>query len=129
MFSFWGFDNVFYYCLINGQLCYYVNDMGIGNMFNVFYLQVLCLVMDSLWYWVEIMGVDGFWFDLVIIFGWEDYGFDLCGSFFDVLWQDLVLVGVKMIVEFWDIGFGGYWFGEFMLEFVEWNDMVWDIIC
>lgn len=126
--SFRGLDNASYYRLINGQPRYYVNDTGTGNTLNVSHPQVLRLVMDSLRYWVEIMGVDGFRFDLATTLGREDYGFDPQGSFFDALRQDPVLAGAKMIAEPWDIGPGGYRLGEFTPEFAEWNDTARDTI-
>lgn len=84
MLFFKGIDNVSYYCLVD-DCCYYINDIGIGNMFDLINVGVLCMVMDLLCYWVIEMWVDGFCFDLVIIFGCEWYGFDVLGSFFDVV--------------------------------------------
>jgi len=123
-----GLDNASYYRLINGQPRYYVNDTGTGNTLNVTHPHVLRLVMDSLRYWVEIMGIDGFRFDLATTLGREDHGFDPNGGFFDALRQDPVLAGTKLIAEPWDIGPGGYRLGEFTPEFAEWNDTARDTI-
>ena len=120
--SFRGLDNASYYRLVNGQPRYYVNDTGTGNTVNVSNPHVLRMVMDSLRFWVDCMGIDGFRFDLATTLGREDHGFDPRGGFFDALRQDPVLAGVKLIAEPWDIGPGGYQLGGFPPEFGEWND-------
>lgn len=117
-----GLDNASYYRLISGQPRYYVNDTGTGNTVNVSNPYVLRMVMDSLRFWVERMGVDGFRFDLATTLAREDHGFDVNGGFLDALRQDPVLAGVKMIAEPWDIGPGGYRLGQFPPKFGEWND-------
>lgn len=117
-----GLDNASYYRLIAGQPRYYVNDTGCGNTLNVSNPYVLRMVMDSLRFWVQGMGVDGFRFDLATTLGREDHGFDPNGGFFDALRQDPVLSRAKLIAEPWDIGPGGYRVGEFPHEFSEWND-------
>ena len=117
-----GLDNSSYYRLNTGDPRYYVNDTGCGNCLDVSHPIVLRMVMDSLRFWVQIMGVDGFRFDLATSLGREAHGFDINGGFFDALGQDPVLCGVKLIAEPWDIGPGGYRLGEFPSEFLEWND-------
>jgi glycogen operon protein len=126
--SFRGLDNASYYRLTAGQSRYYVNDTGCGNTLNVSHPYVLRMVMDSLRFWVECMGVDGFRFDLATTMGREDHGFDPNGGFFDALRQDPVLSQVQMIAEPWDIGPGGYRLGEFPHEFAEWNDSYRDTV-
>ena len=82
----------------------------------------LRLVMDSLRYWVQVMHVDGFRFDLCSVLG-RSYGvFDRDGSFFRAVRQDPVLNRVKLIAEPWDIGEGGYQLGNYPAPFAEWND-------
>lgn len=117
-----GLDNASYYRLIDGQPRFYVNDTGCGNTLNISNPHVLRMVLDSLRFWVECMGIDGFRFDLATTLGREDHGFDPHGGFFDALRQDPVLSQVRMIAEPWDIGPGGYQLGEFPFEFSEWND-------
>ena len=117
-----GLDNASYYRLIAGQPRYYVNDTGCGNTVNVSHPYVLRMVMDSLRFWVQQMGIDGFRFDLATTLAREDHGFDRRGGFFDALRQDPVLSDVRLIAEPWDIGPGGYRLGEFPAEFSEWND-------
>ena len=120
--SFRGLDNAAYYRLQQGQKRFYVNDTGCGNTLNVAQPYVLRLVLDSLRWWVETMGVDGFRFDLATTLGREAHGFDPSGGFLDALRQDPVLSQVKLIAEPWDIGPGGYRLGEFPPPFAEWND-------
>ncbi|MEK6216748.1 MAG: alpha-amylase family glycosyl hydrolase, partial [Boseongicola sp.] len=117
-----GLDNASYYRMIAGQPRYYVNDTGCGNTLNVSNSYVLRMVMDSLRFWVQQMGIDGFRFDLATSLGREDHGFDRSGGFFDAIRQDPVLAEVKLIAEPWDIGPGGYRVGDFPHEFSEWND-------
>ncbi|MEM6563363.1 MAG: glycogen debranching protein GlgX [Pseudomonadota bacterium] len=126
--SFRGLDNVSYYRLLQGQPRFYVNDTGTGNTVNVAHPAVLRLVMDSLRFWVDCFGIDGFRFDLATTLGREDHGFDTRGGFFDALRQDPVLAGVKLIAEPWDIGPGGYQLGGFTPEFAEWNDSYRDTV-
>ena len=117
-----GLDNASYYRLNAERPRYYDNDTGCGNTVNVAHPHVLRLVLDSLRFWVQCMGVDGFRFDLATTLGREDHGFDANGGFFDALRQDPVLANVRLIAEPWDIGPGGYQLGEFPHQFGEWND-------
>ncbi|MGA9251948.1 MAG: glycogen debranching protein GlgX [Roseobacter sp.] len=126
--SFRGLDNASYYSLLEDDPRFYVNDTGTGNTLNVAHPNVLRLVTDSLRFWVECMGVDGFRFDLATTLGREAHGFDPHGGFFDALRQDPVLSGVKMIAEPWDLGPGGYQLGGFPAEFAEWNDAYRDTV-
>lgn len=120
--SFRGLDNKAYYNLQAGHARYYVNDTGCGNTLAINHPFVLRLVLDSLRYWVSVMGVDGFRFDLATVLGREHHGFDLHGGFFDAIRQDPVLSRCKLIAEPWDIGPGGYQLGGFPADWAEWND-------
>ena len=126
--SFKGIDNRSYYQLLPGDRRFYVNDSGCGNTINIGHPQVLRLIMDSLRYWAEEMGVDGFRFDLASILGRRERGFDPYAPFFQSLAQDPVLAGVKLIAEPWDIGPGGYQLGGFPPGWSEWNDRYRDTI-
>lgn len=119
--SFRGLDNRSYYRLAENPR-YYVNDTGTGNTLNLDHPMVLRMVLDSLRYWVEVMHVDGFRFDLCTTLGRTATGFDRGASFFDAIRQDPVLTQVKLIAEPWDIGPGGYRVGGFPPPFLEWND-------
>ncbi len=120
--SFRGLDNAAYYNLEASHARFYVNDTGCGNTVAVNHPFVLRMVLDSLRYWVEVMGVDGFRFDLATTLGREPHGFDLHGGFFDAIRQDPVLSRCKLIAEPWDIGPGGYQLGGFPADWAEWND-------
>jgi glycogen operon protein len=120
--SFRGLDNANYYRLLPDNHQYYLDFTGTGNSLNVAHPQVLTLIMDSLRYWVTVMHVDGFRFDLATTIGRETYNFDPRGAFFDAIHQDPILSQVKLIAEPWDIGEGGYQVGNFPLPWSEWND-------
>lgn len=127
-FSFRGIDNLSYYRLQAESKRYYINDTGCGNTLNVMHPQVVRLIMDSLRYWVQVMQVDGFRFDLAAALGRETYGYDQCSGFFDAILQDPVLQGTKFIAEPWDIGPGGYQLGNFPPGWCEWNDRYRDTV-
>ncbi len=126
--SFRGIDNASYYLLLDGQPRYYVNDTGTGNTLQVKHPFVLRMVMDSLRFWVQSMGVDGFRFDLATTLAREAHGFEVGGGFLDALRQDPILASVKLIAEPWDVGPGGYQLGRFPPEFSEWNDRYRDTV-
>ncbi len=119
--AFRGLDNRSYYRLADDAR-YYINDTGTGNTLNVAHPMVLRMVMDSLRYWVEVMHVDGFRFDLATTLAREAHGFDPHGGFLDAIRQDPVLNRVKLIAEPWDIGPGGYQLGAWPHPFLEYND-------
>ncbi|MBE3636818.1 glycogen debranching protein GlgX [Mangrovicoccus algicola] len=119
--SFRGIDNASYYLLAEDRRhCF--DTTGCGNTLNVAHPMVLRMVMDSLRYWVQVMHVDGFRFDLASTLGREPQGFEREGAFFAAIRQDPVLSRVKLIAEPWDIGAGGYQVGGFPWPFREWND-------
>lgn len=119
--SFRGLDNASYYRLQDNPR-YYINDSGTGNTLNVEHPMVMRMIMDSLRYWVEMMHVDGFRFDLCSVLGRTTNGFDRNSPFFQAVRQDPVLSQVKMIAEPWDIGPGGYQLGSYPPPWAEWND-------
>ncbi len=116
-----GLDNHSYYRLAETKR-YYIDDTGTGNTLNLNHPMVLRMVMDSLRYWVEVMHVDGFRFDLCSSLGRVETGFDRNAPFFQAIRQDPVLAQVKLIAEPWDIGPGGYQLGAYPPPFAEWND-------
>ena len=119
--SFRGFDNQSYYRLTEDKR-FYVNDTGCGNTLRTEHPMVLRMVMDSLRYWVEVMHVDGFRFDLGVSLAREENGFDRRGGFLDAIRQDPVLNRVKLVTEPWDLGPGGYQLGNWPHPFLEFND-------
>lgn len=126
--SFRGIDNAAYYLLSPENPRHSFDTTGCGNTLNVEHPMVLRMVMDSLRYWVEVMHVDGFRFDLASTLGREATGFEREGSFFAAIRQDPVLSSVKLIAEPWDVGHEGYQVGGFPWPFREWNDQARDDI-
>lgn len=119
--NFRGLDNASYYRLASNPR-HYINDTGCGNTLDLDHPFVLRMVMDSLRYWVEVMHVDGFRFDLASTLARSSGGFDRDGPFCRAVRQDPVLNKVKLIAEPWDVGPGGYQLGAFPAPFKEWND-------
>jgi isoamylase len=116
-----GIDNTTYYRTVDSDPRYYMDFTGCGNSLNVSHPQVLKLIMDSLRYWVTEMHVDGFRFDLASALARELYEVNSLAAFFDIIHQDPVLAGVKLIAEPWDVGEGGYQVGNFPVLWSEWN--------
>lgn len=121
-YSFRGIDNASYYRLKPDEKEYYLNYSGCGNTLDLSHPRVLQMVMDSLRYWVEVMGVDGFRFDLATALARGHEHFDMNSNFLAAISQDPLLSGVKMIAEPWDIGPDGYRVGQFPNGWSEWND-------
>jgi isoamylase len=121
MLSFKGIDNQSYYRLSPEEPRYYMDFTGTGNSLNAVNPNVLRLIMDSLRYFVLECHVDGFRFDLAATLARELYEVDRLSAFFDIIHQDPVLSGVKLIAEPWDVGPGGYQVGNFPILWTEWN--------
>ena len=118
-----GLDNASWYRLRQDDPARYDNHSGCGNTLNLAHPQVLRFVMDSLRHWVEVMGVDGFRFDLATILGRRrDGSFDPEAAFLAALQQDPLLAQVHLIAEPWDATMDGYQVGRFPGRFLEWND-------
>jgi glycogen operon protein len=120
--SFRGIDNASYYKLSTDCRHNY-DTTGCGNTLNIGHPRVLQLVMDSLRYWVEQCGVDGFRFDLASTLARDTHDFNPSSSFLDAVGQDPVLSRVKLIAEPWDLGDNGYQVGAFPPGWAEWNDL------
>ena len=70
IFSLRGLDNPNYYELRSGsEPHFYENHNGVGPNVNAATLTVRNLVLDSLKYWTNFLGVDGFRFDLAAVLG------------------------------------------------------------
>jgi isoamylase len=117
-----GVDNASYYALAGpphepGR--HYANHSGTGNCLDPNQGATLRLVMDALRYWVQVMHVDGFRFDLATVLGRNGSGFERGGVLFDAIAQDPVLQRVKLIAEPWDTG--TWQLGNFPVDWCEWN--------
>jgi glycogen operon protein len=119
--SFRGLDNKTYY-ILEPDRSYYANFSGTGNTLNANHPIVRRMIVDSLRYWVEVMHVDGFRFDLASILARDSDGRVMSNP--PVLWDidsDPALVGTKMIAEAWDAA-GLYQVGSFVGDsWREWN--------
>src|SRR6185503_10411477 len=116
-----GIDNASYYWSSPESARYTMDFTGCGNSLRMSHPRVLQMVVDSLRYWVEVMHVDGFRFDLATTLARGPNGYDGDAPFLDVLAQDPVLAQVKLIAEPWDLGEGGYRVGGFPPGWSEWN--------
>jgi len=117
-----GLDNATYYRLIDGDAGRDINDTGTGNTLALDRPPVMALAVDTLRYWAEAAGVDGFRYDLATTLGRRAEGFDRHAPLLEAIQHDPVLRTLKHIAEPWDIGPGGYRLGEFPASFGEWND-------
>ncbi|XP_039120235.1 isoamylase 1, chloroplastic isoform X2 [Dioscorea cayenensis subsp. rotundata] len=145
--SFRGADNSTYYMLApKGE---FYNYSGCGNTFNCNHPVVRQFIVDCLRYWVVEMHVDGFRFDLASILTrssrlWDSinvYGNPKDGDMLttgsplgtppliDMISNDPILRGVKLIAEAWDSG-GLYQVGQFphWTVWSEWNGQYRDIV-
>jgi glycogen operon protein len=118
-----GLDNATWYALTEqGQ---HHNFSGCGNSLNLGEPLVVQWVMDSLRWWVQAYGVDGFRFDLATSLGRQaehNHLFSAHAPLFLAMAQDPVLAGVHLIAEPWDLGPHGYQLGQFGPRWQEWND-------
>src|SRR5438876_7821043 len=97
--SFRGLDNPTYYILEQDR-ARYANYSGTGNTVNANHPVVRRMIVDSLRYWVDVMHVDGFRFDLASILERDESGNVMPSP--PVLWDiesDPVLAGTKLIAE------------------------------
>ena len=126
--SFRGIDNKSYYYLTPGAERYYSDFTGTGNALELRHPYVLRMVMDSLRYWSQEMGVDGFRFDLATTLARVNGEYSEHAGFLDAMAQDPALSAVKLIAEPWDTGTGGYQVGNFPPGWAEWNDQYRDTV-
>lgn len=119
--SFRGLENRAYY-ILEKDPTYYSNYTGCGNTVKANHEVVTRLILDCLRYWVDVMHVDGFRFDLASCLSRGKLGHPMEDP--PLLWlieSDPVLAGVKIIAEAWDAG-GLYQVGSFIGDrFAEWN--------
>ncbi len=120
--SFRGIDNSSYYRLDPSDQRKYLDFSGCGNTLNTFHPAVVRLVLDSLRYWVEEMGVDGFRFDLAASLGRTGPAFDRSAPLLSAISQDPALQGIKLIAEPWDVNApDSDQLGNFPFRWSEWN--------
>ncbi len=125
-----GLDNSEYYCLDPNDKSVYWETSGCGNNLQCDNPMVRTFIVDSLKYWIEDMGVDGFRFDLAPVLGREfndtndrwDFN-SSAQTIADI--TDLIddyPVTIEMVAEAWDCGSpDGYQVGNFPDGWGEWN--------
>jgi isoamylase len=136
IYSLRGLDNTGYYedTGEEGQPNLYQNDNGVGPNLNAATSSVRDLVTASLQYWTDVLGADGFRFDLAAVLGnARPEG----GYLFDVSDPDNILnravrilparpaaggPGVDLIAEPYTADGNGQEQGQFPVGWAEWND-------
>ena len=126
--SFRGIDNLAYYQVEPDDPGTYINDTGCGNTINGDQPVVRRMILDSLAYWADSMGVDGFRFDLAPVLGRHGHGFSKDHPLLHAITDEPALRDVKLIAEPWDPGPGGYQLGQFPARWAEWNDKYRDTV-
>ena len=99
-----------------------VDMTGCGNTLDFAHPRVVQMALDSLRYWVQAFGVDGFRFDLAPALARGRDGFDPDHPFLVAARTDPVLADIKLVAEPWDLGPHGWRTGQFPPPFAEWND-------
>ncbi len=117
-----GIDNMSYYRTDPENPGHYINDTGCGNTLDADQPCVQALIRDSLVYWHETMGVDGFRFDLAPVLGRTMLGFNPHHDLLHQINDDPRLSNARLIAEPWDPGIDGYQLGQFPSRWAEWND-------
>ena len=116
--SFKGIDSKTFYRRIKGDI--YDDVTGCGNTLDARRPFVVRMIIDSLHWWSEIIGIDGFRFDLASALARNEYGIDTTGPLISAIASDPILRERKLIAEPWDLA--GYALGDFPHPWREWND-------
>lgn len=131
LFSFRGLDNAGYYELTQNP-AKYQNDNGVSGNLAATSPLARDLVIDSLRYWHEELGVDGFRFDLAPILGngckVGCFDFDPDDPAGILKRAAAELPGVPLIAEPWGTGPGTYQIGHFPEGWAEWNGQYRDLL-
>ena len=134
LYSWRGLDNPTYYVLTQ-DLQFNYDNTGVGGNYNTYNPIAQNLIVDSLAYWRDTLGVDGFRFDLASVLG------NTCtaGCFnFDKMDPKTALnrivrelpprpeaggAGIDLIAEPWAIGGNSFQVGGFPAGWAEWNGL------
>lgn len=134
-----GLDNVTYYSLTSDFQSPWDNT-GVGGNYNTYNTVAQNLIVDSLAYWSNTLGVDGFRFDLASVLGntCQDgcYNFDKTNTNVAINRIPRELPprpaaggsGVDLIAEPWAIGGNSYQVGGFPVGWAEWNGIYRDTL-
>jgi glycogen operon protein len=139
-----GLDNTTYYELTSGNQYFYDNT-GVGGNYNTYNTVAQNLIVDSLSYWINSMGVDGFRFDLASVLGNAclngaavsgapncpngGYNFDAADSNVAInrILREFTVrpaaggSGIDLYAEPWAIGGNSYQLGNFPKGWSDWN--------
>ncbi|MGL4687643.1 MAG: glycogen debranching protein, partial [Fusobacteriaceae bacterium] len=120
-FNFKEMDKEIFY-LLNKKTGEYLNYSGTGNTMNCNHPVVKSMIIDSLRYWYDKVGVDGFRFDLGAIMGRGETGewLGAKNSLLNDISNDIILSKAKIMTEPWDAG-NGYFMDEFPENWSVWN--------
>ncbi len=130
--SFRGLDNPTYYSL-TADFQHSWDNTGVGGNYNTRNSTAQNLIVDSLAYWRDILGVDGFRFDLASVLGntcqHGCFNFDKmdAGNALNRIINELPPrpaaggAGIDLIAEPWAIGGNSYQVGNFPTGWAEWN--------
>ncbi len=122
-----GLDNAGYYQLDRAGTGF-TNSNGVGADLATQKPLAAGLVIDSLHYWRDALGVDGFRFDLAPVLG------NTCGPgcfHFDPAFPATIaheLAGADLIAEPWGVVAGSYEVGQFPAGWSEWDDRFRDTV-
>lgn len=117
-----GLDNAYYYVHDGAVPATLVDVTGTGNSLDFRRTGVVAMTLDSLRYWADVVGVDGFRFDLAVTLGRATDGYRPDHAMLVAAAADPSLAGLKLVAEPWDVGPGGWRTGQFPPPFAEWND-------
>jgi glycogen operon protein len=134
-----GLDNPTYYSLTSDYQ-YSWDNTGVGGNYNTRNPVAQNLIVDSLAYWRDKLGVDGFRYDLASVLGntcqHGCFNFDKMdsGNALNRIMAELPAraagggSGVDHIAEPWAIGGNSYQVGGFPTGWTEWNGLYRDVI-
>ena len=122
-----GIDNSTYYSLVPSDKSAYWETTGCGNNLQCDNPYVRGFILDSLEYWIDEMGIDGFRFDLATVLG-REYSSSSSGWDYNLNAVTTVKIAelgkaknVEMIAESWDCGSNSYQVGNFPDGWAGWN--------
>lgn len=98
------------------------DSSGCGNTLDLSQPEVLQWFLDSLAWWYQDIGVDGFRLDLASALTRDASDRPDPSAFMAAVVGDSRLAAAKLIVEPWDARHDGYCGGRFPAPAVEWND-------
>jgi glycogen operon protein len=137
--SYRGLDNPTYYELTSDNQSSWDNT-GVGGNYNTYNTIAQNLIVDSLYYWNQTMGVDGFRFDLASVLGntctqgCYNFSSSDTNNALNRIVRELPPrpagggSGVDLIAEPWAIGGNSYQVGGFPAGWSEWNGIYRDTL-